>query len=331
MLGTAIQALQAQFVSGISKTGTTAATFLEIGIGPRAIAMGGAFVGIADDVTATHWNVAGLARMRGGQVFFDHASWLVDTNFDYLAVAIPMGNGTMAFHLRSLTYGEEPVRTINDPEGTGATFSASSVSIGGAMAWNLTDRFSVGFNGKYVRESIASSAATALALDFGTLFVTPFNGMRLGATIKNFGPKLQIRGPDPAIVFDPDPTIAGNNDKIPAQLETDSFDLPLNFRVGLAMEVMESAQSRLTLAIDADNPNNDTPSISFGAEYAFMERFFLRGGYNDAFQRDSEKDLTLGAGIFQPLSGSVSFSFDYAYARFGVLGDVHRFGVALAY
>ncbi len=331
MLGTAVHSLRAQFVSGISKTGTTAGAFLEIGVGPRAVAMGGAFVGIADDVTATHWNVAGLARMVNGEVLFGHASWLIDTNFDYVAVALPLRNGTLAFHFTSLSIGEEPVRTVLDPEGTGATFGASSIAIGGAMAWNLTDRFSIGFNGKYVRETIASSSATAVALDFGTLFVTPFRGMRLGATIANFGPKLKIQGRDPAIVFDPDPTIAGNNDQIPAQLETDSFDLPLSFRVGVAMEVMEAAQSRLTLAIDADNPNNNTPGISIGAEYAFMERFFLRGGYNDAFERDSEKDLTLGAGIFQPLAETVSFRFDYAYARYGVLGNVHRFGIALGF
>ncbi len=331
LLGFAAPLAHGQALSSISKTGTTGAAFLEIGIGPRAVAMGGAFVGLADDVTATHWNVAGLARMRTGEVAFSHADWFVDTSFDYIGAALPIGVGTLALHFTSFSLGEEPVRTVLNPEGTGATFDGSSVSLGAAMAWNLTDRFSIGFNGKFIRETIASSTASTFAVDFGTLFVTPFRGMRLGATITNFGPKLQIQGRDPSIVFDPDPTVAGNNDKIPAQLETDSFDLPLNFRVGVAMELIEAANSRWTVAIDTNNPNNNTPSMSFGTEYAFMERFFLRGGYNDAFEKDSEKDVTLGAGIFQPISGAVGFRFDYAYTRFGLLGDIHRFGVSVGF
>lgn len=324
-------AVKAQFVSSISKSGTTSAAFLEIGVGARAVAMGGAFVGIADDATAAYWNVAGLGRLRKGEVTAMHADWFVDTSLDYVAAALPINRGTVALHFTSFLIGDEPVRTVEQPEGTGAFFNGGSMAMGAAFAWNLTDRFTVGFNGKFIRETIASSTASAVAIDFGTIFVTPLNGMRLGATIVNFGPKMKIAGRDPAIVFDPDPTVAGNNDKVPAQLETGEFDLPLNFRVGVAMEVVETQQNRITLALDANNPNNNTASLSLGGEYAFAERLFLRGGLNTLFERDSETDLTLGAGIRQPFQSGVEFRFDYAYTSFNVLGNIHRIGASVGF
>lgn len=322
----------AQFVSGISKTGTTAASFLEIGVGPRAVAMGSAFVGMADDVTAAYWNVAGLANLPKGEVVFMHTNWFEDASFDYAAVALPVrGLGTFAVHFTSLSIGREPVRTVLMPEGTGDTFTGSSIDLGISFAYKLTDRFAIGFTGKFIQENIFRSSASAFAFDFGTLFVTPFHGMRLGATVVNFGPKMKIEGRDLGVIFDPDPTRSGNNEQIPALLETDDFDLPLNFKVGVAMELFQTQSNRLTLAVDTNTPNNNTASISLGGEYALSERLFLRMGFNNAFERDSESDLTFGGGIQQPLSQNLEFRFDYAFADFGVLGDAHRFAVRLVF
>ena len=44
------------------------------GLGARASSMGGAFIGLADDWTASYWNPAGLAQLEGGAVGFDFLS-----------------------------------------------------------------------------------------------------------------------------------------------------------------------------------------------------------------------------------------------------------------
>ena len=44
--------------------GAHAAEFLSHGVGARALGMGGAFVAVADDATATYWNPAGLTKVK---------------------------------------------------------------------------------------------------------------------------------------------------------------------------------------------------------------------------------------------------------------------------
>ena len=56
----------------VTKTGTTAAKFLNVGIGSRANAMGGAFSSIANDATAMYWNPAGVANINEFQTIFTY-------------------------------------------------------------------------------------------------------------------------------------------------------------------------------------------------------------------------------------------------------------------
>ncbi|MDH3251627.1 MAG: PorV/PorQ family protein, partial [Ignavibacteria bacterium] len=169
----------------VSKVGTTAATFLEIPVGARAIGMGGAFVGSADDVTGLYWNPAGIARLPWREAIFSHSEWIVDMKFDYAALSLPMeGVGSLGFSFTSLTMADMPVRTVDRPEGTGELFSAGSFSVGLHYARNLSDKFAIGFTVKYIAEHIWNMEAEAFALDVGTIFTTDFlNGMRIGASI----------------------------------------------------------------------------------------------------------------------------------------------------
>nr|HPI73656.1 hypothetical protein [bacterium] len=67
-----------EFVADVSGVGTGAAAFLEIGVGARAMAMGGAYTSIANDATALYWNPAGIAWMNGVQCELAHNEWLID-------------------------------------------------------------------------------------------------------------------------------------------------------------------------------------------------------------------------------------------------------------
>ena len=72
-----------------------AGEFIALGVGGRALAMGGAFVAVANDVTAGYWNPAGLARITYPQFILMHDEQFGSlVNHDYGAVAVPFGPQT---------------------------------------------------------------------------------------------------------------------------------------------------------------------------------------------------------------------------------------------
>lgn len=321
-----------QFAVDVSKVSTTAAPFLEIEVGSRAVGMGSAFVAVANDVTALYWNVAGISRLKQNELVLIHTTWIAGINYNYVGGAFLIDRlGTIGFSITSLGTDEMKVRTVDEPEGTGERFSVSDLAFGVAFARNLTDRFSIGFNAKYIRQNIWNMSATGFAIDIGTLFITQFSGLKIGMSVSNFGGKMQMLGKGTFVNYDLAPTQEGSNDRIPANLITDKFPLPLIFRVGLALDVLKSGSNHLTLAVDAAHPNDNTEYVNLGLEYVINNRFFLRTGYKNLFMLDSEEGLTLGAGLKQRISRSAKLVIDYSYQDFGRLNNAQRFSLSLEF
>jgi hypothetical protein len=318
----------------VSKVGTTGATFLEIGIGASAGAMGGAYVSLARDASALYWNPGGIATIKGNEVTLYHSLWLADTKVSFAGLVIPAGDfGTLGFSFTSLDMGDMPVRTIEMQEGTGEYFSAGDMAIGVSYARNLTDRFSIGFTAKYVRETIWHMSSSAIAIDAGTVFRTDlFNGMVIGASISNFGTQMKLDGRDTRTYNRVDETKQGSNANIPYNIDLDSWDLPLNFRLGISTDVYKTTDYRFTVAIDATHPNDNYESMNVGAEFAFMDYVSIRGGYQSLFLPDSEGGLTLGLGLNSKMLFSDNVvTFDYSYRDFGRLKAVHSFSLSAGF
>ena len=320
------------YVKRVSKVGTTAAPFLEIGIGARAIGMGGAFVALANDASTMYWNPGGLSKLKSAYVLLEHSNWLAGINFDYANLILPLGEmGTIGGSFTSLSMADQMVRTVDRPDGTGERYSAGDLSVGLSYAKNLTDRFSIGFNAKYIRQKIWHMTSSAFAIDFGTLFITQFRGLRIGTSLSNFGTSMRLDGRDILIYHDIDPRIMGNNPRIPAELKTDSWDLPLLFRLGIAMDVLNGTSNRLTVAVDSQHPSDNTQSLNVGTEYAFRKFFMLRLGYKSLFLRDGEEGPTFGVGLRQSIYGITRVQVDYAYESFGRLENIQKFSLQLLF
>jgi long-subunit fatty acid transport protein len=319
-----------QYNSDVSNVGTTAATFLGIGVGARPIAMGGAFVATANDASSMYWNPAGLGRLDAVEILFVHTNWIADMSFEYAGFVIPLGAaGTLGANFTMLDIGEMKVRTIDYPEGTGVYFEAQDIAIGLSYGFNITERFSIGLTAKYISQKIWNENAQSFAIDIGTIYDTMLEGLRIGAALTNFGADMQMTGNDLLVYYDQDPTQTGNNDRVFTELQTNSWPLPLNFQLGLAMDFVQNQRHSLTVALDAVHPIDNTESMNFGVEYGFMGNFFLRAGYRNLFLRDSEEGLTAGAGVRLALLGNFRISVDYAYADFGRLENSQRFTVLL--
>jgi len=316
----------------VSKVGTNAADFLQIDVGARAMAMGGAFVAMADDASALYWNPAGLASMRQSELIASHSEWLGDLKFDYLGVALKAGGGVAGISLTYFSVPDMIVRTIDRQQGTGETFNAADMALGLSYGRAVTDRFSIGVTGKYIQQRVWHSTATAFALDIGTRFRTDFiGGLTIAASIYNFGTDMKLDGRDLRTFVDPDPTSLGNNSRIPVNYELDSFSLPLNFQFGISSTLVKTRMNRLTINIDGLHPNANNESINIGGEYGFQERVFLRAGYKALFLDEAEGGLSGGLAVHQQLFQGGIGKLEYAFRDGGRLGVLHVIGFGLTF
>ncbi|MFA6439380.1 MAG: PorV/PorQ family protein [Bacteriovoracaceae bacterium] len=316
--------------AALTKTGTTAASFLKISLGARSTAMGGAFTAVSTDLSAIYWNPAGLGRLNSGEASFNHIDWIADIKYDNAAIAIPLVDlGTLGLSFTSLNVGEIEVTTTEDPEGTGERYTAGGTLMNISFAKNLTDKFTIGVNIKYIREYLWNMSAQSFAFDFGTLYTAPIlNGFHIGASMSNFGPKMKLEGRDNKILVS---TGAGGKNIIDGELSLEGYDLPLIFRVGVATDVVQDGYHRVTLAVDAVHPNDNTEYVNSGIEYSWANTIALRGGWKSAFERGTEQGLTFGGGLNYALTPLLNISIDYAYVDFGRLKPVHYLSFGLKF
>jgi len=326
--------LQAQHLSSasISKVATTAAQFLKIDVSARTLAMGGSFAAVSNDVGAIYTNPAGLARANGYQSMFTHTNWLAGTSYDFGAVSLNMtGLGSFGLMVSSFGSGDMAVRTVEQPDGTGELFDTQDLMAGVSYARNLTTNFAIGFTAKYIYQRVWHMKASTMAVDIGTLFTTPFWGVVLGSSIRNFGAKMRLDGRDIKFANDPDPFNSYNVAIVNSLYEMKYYELPLNFQVGLARKFEFGDMNALTLAVDAVTPNDNYEALNAGFEYGWNKTLFLRGGYKSLFRDDTEEGLTAGAGLNFRLQGTSFIQVDYAWGDFGRLENSQRFTLLLLF
>jgi len=318
-----------------NKSGTTAAQFLKIGVGARAMGMAGAFVSTVDDAYCLYWNPAALPKVQNPTLVAVFTDWIADIRHQFLGFVLPINEvSSVGIQATVLNMGTMEITTVGMPHGTGEFFKARDLSIGLSYGIRLTNFFSVGITGKYIEQEIYNESASAFAIDIGSVLDVPFRGMKLGMRLANFGGKMQLDGRDLTREYDlnPDNTL---NVGVETRLKTQPWELPVLFQVGLSAEIIGSAEAlvgsennRLILAIDGTHPMDAPEFAAFGLEYTFNDLISLRTGYR--LNRDIEK-FYYGLGIKVPFGGSSNFTFDYALASFEELDYIHIFSGGIAF
>ncbi len=317
----------------VTKVGTTAASFLKIGIGPRANAMGQAFAASAEGPAALYWNPSGIASATSYEVMFTYTELFVDTRQQFLGAVIPAGDlGVFGAFVSSVSVGEMEVTNEDYPNGFGMTFSANMLSIGLSYAKPITDKFAVGANVKFVYEGIANSSASGLAFDIGTSFITPFYDVKLSSCISNYGTKMQMDGDELIRQYDPTPNTGGDIDNVNMKLETEQFELPLRLQIGLSKNFQIAEDYNFLIAADAVVPNDNSQYMNVGAELSLFDNLIaLRGGYKGLFLDESQEGLTLGFGINYEFIKDMNISLDYSYQKMEYLDNIQSFGVNISF
>ncbi len=307
--------------------GTSGAQFLQIGVGAKSAALGGAYVALAQDAASLFWNPAGIASLPHQSVYFAHTPWRASIQLNSAAYALRVKDlGSFGAAVTVLSMDRMEVTTEYAPEGTGEFFDAQDLMMSLSFARPLNDRFNVGLTAKYIQQKIWNESASGVAFDVGTQYRLWFNNAVIGMSLTNFGGDIRFDGRDLSYRFDTDTGLPDNR-LAPSKLETEAYPLPLHFQVGLALDVMRSGNFAWRLTADVTHPNDNSERVNFGSEVALFERAFLRGGYR--YNYDDE-DVSLGFGLAWPVTNG-NLAIDYAYSRHDLLADVHRFAVGLSF
>lgn len=309
-----------------TKTGTTFGAFLLIEPSARIAGMGNVGSTIGDDLQAVYYNPGAAGQLDRRAVTFSHGEWIADIDFNFAALAFPIGNRSALYgSVTTLRSGDIAVRTVAQPLGTGELFQVNDIAVGLGYGYRVSPRFSAGAQVSFLQETIWHSSASTMVLSVGTLYRVSADGLRIGASITNLGTDARFGGQDLRVTFDEDPDRFGDNGTLPAEQHTDAFPVPILFRVGLGMPQQLSEDARVFWAVDAYHPSDNSESVSLGGEFEYRELLSLRAGYQNLFQTDSEVGLTLGAGLSGRLhSESLGYGIDYAWADHGRLSDTHR-------
>lgn len=323
----------ATLLFGFNKVGTTAAPFLKIEYGARPVGMGGTFVALANDPSGIYYNPAGIAEIENTQFMGGYTVWFADLKYNYATFILPTSRVNFGLWGSFLYSDAIPVTTVEDPEGTGQKFSYVDGLLGFTVSSLLSDRLSVGLSGKYIQQKLYNESASTFALDIGSILRTPLKGLRLGMCLANYGGRMQLFGNDLIIQTDPWPEFTGNPD-VEARLSTESFPLPLAFKLGVAFDLIgsgeaffNSSEHSVTLAVDGIHPNDGEEKLQVGVEYSLYNMLFLRGGYKINY--DTQK-YTGGAGMKFNIAQRV-FAVDYAYVDMDVLDATHRISLMIGF
>ncbi len=313
-------ALPSSSIAGLSTSpGTSAAAFLDLGFGARAVAVAEAFVSAADDVTAAHYNPAGFAypafsvdpsqKSRPYEVLVGQSLLVQEISMTQFALA----RRPFAFSLTRLSLDGIEARTAETASPDGR-LNAADLALGVSAAHQFAG-IGVGATVKFLHENIGPNTASALAVDLGLLRRFEGSPLSVGACLANVGSKMRY--------------------------VDQAAPLPTVFRSGITYGLTTSFPHMVTLEVDV--PRDDGPIVRLGVEYAGFGPLALRFGYQS--HSSTQRAAALGKALGTTTSGLSEFygmtmgaglrtaygTFDYAIIPYGELGTAQRFAYSYAF
>lgn len=299
-----------------------AGEFMAIGVGGRALGMGGAHVALVNDATAGYWNPGALARIDYPEAIVMHEERFGSLiNYDFASVAIPYGPDA-SLGLSVLRLGVDGIPDTRnawvDNNGNGVFDSGDQLDYDKITYFNSADwalyftyakrassELFYGANIKLIRRTLADQSATGIGFDVGAVY-SPMANLSLGFNAQDITTTL--------IAWS-----TGRNELVSPTL-----------KLGAAYSI-NVLSGRLTPAADVDVRFEDrrfasianVGPVSFdpraGLEFDYKNTVALRVGYNDV------KQMSVGAGLHLRM-----LDIDYSFARFAAdesLGNTHRISI----
>lgn len=311
-----------------SFAGKYAAEFLRIGVGARALGLGGAYVAMADDGTASYWNPAGLADLSGHQILFSHIQLfdnLANHHFANCSIRLgqKMGLGLSWIRLavddiprydvlsgtRYDRFQDPSLRSTGIPNGYFADIEdAFMLSVARAFDFDLlvgtglapttfVSRLSLGVSYKFITQKLDHFEGKGQGLD-------------LGLKLSLMGSASEGRAPQRCLILGINMQDLAGTPVIWNTNRHTRDQLPINWLMGVSYsEPIPWLSGRATFSLERDNSYEIFNRL--GAELTLFDLVSVRGGlYNDLW--------AAGAGL------RVYFlKLDYAFVN-DALGNSHR-------
>jgi len=330
---------------GDNRVGTAGADQLLIPVGARGIALGSSYMAGISGLNALYYNPAGLsASSARAEAMFSHMNTVGDLGADYFAVGSNFaGFGNLALSVRSLAFGDILVTDERNPDGTGATYSPSFITVGLTYSRALTDRIRAGVSAYLVSETIDRASASGTSFDIGIQYqgLAGYRGLQLGVTLRHLGGSMKYEGPGLYRLANDENGKRG--DQL-LKIDAAGFNMPTSLELGLAYTAMFTDMHSLTVSSSFENNNFLTDQFRIGAEYSYKNFFFLRGSFNMAGQNpevvfaNSTSDGSnnylygpaFGAGINYS-AGDLTLGIDYAYRVNDIFDGSHVFSLNVGF
>jgi hypothetical protein len=256
-----------QYGGGLN-TITTAVPFLLIAPDSRSGAMGDVGAATSPDASSMHWNPAKLAFTDEEiGISMSYVPWLralvSDISLSYLAGYKRLDDRqVVGFDLRYFSLGDI---TFTDGDGfTIGQFKPHELAFGGSYARKLTDKFSLAISGRYIYSDLTGGQfASSIPTAAGQAFAADIAGF--------YSSNIRISKYDMDLSFGCNISNIGN--KISYTQTTDGDFIPINLRLGTALEADIDDYNSISFAVDMNKLLVPTPplrdqsnSVLFGKE-----------------------------------------------------------------
>lgn len=305
------------FAGGAKRNGTAGAAELLIPVSAAGLAVNGSNISSLTGLDAIFYNPAGFGGVKTStETMFSHLNYIADITMSFAAIGVNFSDlGSLAFSVRTLNFGDIPVTTVENPYGTGSTFSPAFVTLGLTYANSLTDRIRVGVNLKLVSEKIMRTSATGFAFDAGIQYqgLVGLEGLSFGITLKNLGPQMKFTGAD--LLRQASETDAKRGTQY-YTIDAATFELPSQLELGLAYAYNLSEEYKIIGSTTFQNNNFANDEYKVGGEFVYDNLLFLRGGYSymgEAKDNEYQQFFGVTAGLGVKVDIGMDLMVDYAY------------------
>lgn len=309
-------ALAGNAAAADSAAGTSGANFLKMGQGSaRAMAMGKAYVALAEGSDALTWNPAGLAVTQQRELAYSYLRYVQEVDSPiYLGYAHPMGRTTWGANFAYLSIDGFDVRDANGvPQQSEDVSVRNGFGTVGLARSFWYEKLFLGGALRVVHEDIAGAAKDSVVGDLGAI-IKPNSVLSLGFALQNFG--------------------------------TSSANVARVTRGGAALRLGDF----VTTSVELNKASDSSARIGIGGEFQLPEEYLdigqltLRMGYHNsdslgqnfddtakALRLDRASGISFGFGMYTSQAFGYGVSLDYAFVPYGALGTVDQISLKLKF